>query len=45
MWLLKNYINFTLKTITKLQYVYDAVVCVHQVELIAFVNFFHCLIY
>jgi len=45
MWLLKNDINFTLKTIIKLQYVYDTIMCVHQVELITFVKFFFCLIY
>jgi len=39
MWLLKNDTNFVLKTITKLQYVYYRVMCVHQVELINFVNF------
>jgi len=40
--LLKNDINFALKTITKQQYVHDTVMCVHQVEaeLITFVIFY-----
>jgi hypothetical protein len=42
---LKNDLNFIFKTITKLQYVYDTVMCVHRVELITFVKFFYCLKY